>query len=86
MKLNKLNHLTPALSPNPIGVEGEKIGHAPPADARMDLFVTADTTRPAHMEVSNVVGEDEMGEHPMMMTRFAREGVEPTKRVIFYQQ
>ena len=84
MKLNKFNHLTPALSPNPIG--GEGVGHRPPPDARMDLFVTADTTRPAHMEMTHALSVGRTGGHPKLGIRFARQGCEPTSPVVFYQQ
>jgi len=63
-----------------------KIGHPLPPDAREELFMTSDTKRAAHMEMTHHVGVLDQTTHPMMMVRFARNGVEPTTAVTFYQQ
>ncbi|HVU26517.1 MAG TPA: hypothetical protein VHG71_02135 [Verrucomicrobiae bacterium] len=62
------------------------IGHAPPADARWDLFLS--DTR-GHISAGEILGISSFGEHPKLIIQFSNPGVPPLlphPKDVFYQQ
>jgi hypothetical protein len=100
MKINK-HHLTPALSPNPTGGEGEKVMRLIEAKAGVskdpEAMVPAPSSLPemflntirfgnSGLRAVNLDVPGRTGVHPQTSVRIHRTGHQPTAPVIFYRQ